>query len=690
MGGSAIFLQDLAVILVTAAITTVVCQRLRLPVIVGYILAGVMVGPATPLHLVEDLDAIRTLAELGVILLMYSIGLEFSLRRLAKLLPVVGPAAAVEIGLMLALGFLAGTVLGWTVRDSLFLGGVVAISSTMIVAKAFSERRPARRLEDLVLGVLVVEDLVAILLIVFLSAAATGQGVSADALGSVLARLIGFLLILLVVGMLTVPRAMRAVTALGRNETTLVTAVGLAFLFALLAHAAGYSVALGGFIAGALVRESGRAFTVAELLHPVRDIFAAIFFVAVGMLLDPRAALSVWPAIILLSLLVMGGKMLGVTVGGFLAGFGIRTSVQAGMTLAQIGEFSFVIAGLGLAAGGSSALYPLAVTVSVLTALVSPLLMRLADPISAAIDRRLPKPVQTFVSLYESWIELVRRGTGRTPVWHEIRSPLRWMLIDALAIGSLIIGADLLRASLTARLEAMGVPAGSMRAVLILMMLAAALPFAISMVTAARRVAARFADAAMPAVTRGVDQAVAPRQALTTVLQIAAVLVFGVPLLALTQPFLTAWPGAMLIGALLLLLAISFWRSLKNLEGHARAGAELIVDVLARQGRDKDEHDLELVQELLPGLGTIVPYRVQADSPAVGQSLGELNLRGLTGVTVVALIRGLERLVFPKASEVLGEGDTLAMTGSHEAIAAAHRLLAGIEHPTMAAWKEAP
>jgi CPA2 family monovalent cation:H+ antiporter-2 len=680
MNGSAVFLQDLAVILVTAAVTTVVCQRLRLPVIVGYIIAGLLVGPYTPLHLVTNLEATRTFAELGVILLMYSIGLEFSLRRLAKLLPVVGPAGTVEVGLMLVLGFLAGGALGWSVRDSLFLGGVVAISSTMIVAKAFSERRPTRRLQDLVLGILVVEDLVAILLIVLLTAAASGQEVTPDALGRVLGRLFGFLALILIAGMLTVPRAMRAVTALRRSETTLVAAVGVAFLFALLAHAAGYSVALGGFVAGALVRESGRAHTVAELLLPIRDIFAAIFFVAVGMMLDPAAALSAWPAIVLLAVVVISGKMIGVTLGGFLAGFGVRTSVQAGMTLAQIGEFSFVIAGLGLAAGGTAALYPVAVTVSVLTALLTPALMRLADPLSASIDRHLPKPVQTFVSLYESWVELVRRGTGHTTVWREIRRPLRWMVLDAVVIGGLIVGASVLRDPLTAWLQALGLGGELLGGALVAVTVALVAPFAIGLVTSARQMAAGFATAAMPVVA-GVDQAAAPRRALTTVLQIAAVLVVGVPLLALTEPFLSVWPGALLIGALLLLLAVSFWGSIRNLEGHAYAGAELIVDVLARQGRDKDEHDLELVQEMLPGLGTIVPFQVAVGSPAVGQSLGELNLRGLTGVTVVALIRGMERMIFPRATEVLEEGDTLAMTGSQEAIAAAHRLLSGIEHP---------
>jgi CPA2 family monovalent cation:H+ antiporter-2 len=185
----------------------------------------------------------------------------------------------------------------------------------------------------------------------------------------------------------------------------------------------------------------------------------------------------------------------------------------------------------------------------------------------------------------------------------------------------------------------------------------------------------------MPHATRGVDQAHAPRGVLVAAVQIGLVVIFGLPFLAVTMPFLSAWPGAAIVAGLLLLVTVSFWRAARNLDSHARAGAELIVDVLARQGRDKDEHDLEVVQELLPGLGSIVPFHVEASCAGLGESLSALNLRGLTGVTVVALIRGTKRMVFPKGDEVLQEGDVLALTGGSEAIAAAHRLLLGMEHP---------
>jgi len=672
-----VFLRDLAVVLATAAVTTVVSQRLRLPVVVGYVVAGIIVGPHLTPQLITDTAAIQTFSELGVILLMFSIGLEFSLRRLGRLVPIVGPAVAVEVGLMFALGYFAAKLLGWTPVEQLFTGAVLSISSTMIVGKAFEERRPPRRLEDLVLGVLVMEDLVAILLLVFLTAQATGAAGEAGVVGTV-GRLLGFLALLLAGGMLVVPRAMRAVVALKRSETILVASVGLAFLFAELAALAGYSVALGAFLAGALVRESGTAHRVVDLLTPVRDMFAAIFFVAVGMQVDVVAAMGAWPAVLLLVAVVFVGKTLGVSLGGFLAGFGVRTSVQGGMTLAQIGEFSFVIAGLGITTGAvSGPLYPVAVMVSVITVLVTPTMMRLADPISATFDRKLPKPVQTFVTLYDSWIELARKGTGRKPVWAAIRRPLRWMFLDAVVIAALIIGTTQLRPRLREQFAGLG---SWVDGALVAVSVGLALPFAIGLIASARKVAGLLAEAAMPRAAKGVDQARSPRGVLAATIQIAIVLVLGLPLIAVTQPFLSAWPATIVVGSLLLLLAVGFWRSAADLQGHVRAGAELIVDVIARQGKDKDEHSLEMVQEMLPGLGTIVPFHVEPMCAGVGMSLGELNLRGLTGVTVVALIRGNQRLVFPKADEVIQEGDVLALTGGHESIAAAHRLLMGIEH----------
>jgi monovalent cation:H+ antiporter-2, CPA2 family len=669
------FLRDLAIILAVAAVTTVLSQRLRVPVVVGYILAGIVVGPETPVRMVTDVVGIRTLSELGIVLLLFSIGMDFSLRRLFRLLPIVGPAAFLEVGVMLGLGYTIGRLVGWAPLESLFVGAVMAISSTMVIAKNFSDSKPPRRLQDLVLGVTVVEDLVGLLVLVLLAAVATGQADTGLALGP-LAQLLGFLALLLAGGMLVIPRAVRTVVRLGRDETTLVTGVAIAFLYALLAELAGYSVALGAFLAGALVRESGVAHHMAELIRPVRDMFAAIFFVTVGMLFTPVDAVDAWPIILAMVGLVVMGNIFSVSLGGFLAGFGLRTSVQAGMTMAHIGEFAFVVAGVGLATGAAPPiLHTIAVSVAVVTITLSPMLVRLAEPVSAAIDRKLPRPVQTFVTLYGSWIELLRRRPRRDGTWHQIRRPLRWMLLDAAVIAAIFVATTVFQTPLLELVRGLGVPEEVGLAVLVAGSLALALPFGVGLVTSAWRVAVRLAEAAMPPVASGIDQALAPRRALTAALQIGVVVLLGVPFVVLTQPLFSAWPAAIVVGGLLLLLVVAFFRSARNLDSHARAGAELIVDVLARQGQDKDEHDLEIVEQLLPGLGTIHPFRIGPACRAVGRSLGELNLRGLTGVTVAALVRDGERQVFPKADVVLQEGDLLALIGSHEALDAAEGML---------------
>ena len=250
-------LKSLAVVLGVAAVTGIVSRRLRQPVVLGYIVAGLVVGPHVPIPLVADPAVVHTLSELGVILLMFSLGLEFSLRKLFRVGPSVAVTAVVQCSLLLWLGFVTGRLFGWTARESLFTGAIIAISSTTIIAKAFEEQGITGKLRELVVGVLIVEDLIAILLMATLTAIATGAGLSPMSLARTTARLGVFLVALVVVGLLVVPRAMRRITAMGRPETTIVASVGLCFAMALLARELGYSVALGAFIAGSLVAESG-------------------------------------------------------------------------------------------------------------------------------------------------------------------------------------------------------------------------------------------------------------------------------------------------------------------------------------------------------------------------------------------------------------------------------------------------
>ena len=438
------FLQNLALVFCVAALTTIVFHRLRQPVVFGYLLAGMIVGPHLPVPLVVDEGTIRTLSELGVILLMFSLGLEFRLRRVVAIAGTSGLAALAETSLMLGVGFVAAQALGWTTIESVFTGAMVAISSTTIVAKAFAELKVTGRVRDIVFGILVVEDLIAILLVAMLTAVAAGGGMTAGVLLGTSVRLATFLAVLIGVGALIVPRLVRVVTRAESADMTLVTSIGICFAAALAALAFGYSVALGAFIAGSLVAESGESARIEPLIEPVRDLFLAIFFVSVGMLIDPATLLDHWGAVLTITLVVIVGKFVAVTMGAFITSGGLRTSIQAGMSLTQIGEFSFIIAAIGTTAGVIRPhLYPIAIAASAITTLTTPWLIRGARPLALWMDRSMPKPVQTFVALYGSWIEQLRASSPVTGGRARIRRLVRLLVLDAVLLGLLILGVAL-------------------------------------------------------------------------------------------------------------------------------------------------------------------------------------------------------------------------------------------------------
>ena len=686
MQDSHAFLQNLALVLCTAAVTTVVFQRLKLPVIFGYLIAGMIVGPYTPIPLSADEEMVRTLSELGVILLMFSLGLEFRLRRVGQIAATSGLAALLETSVMLGLGYLAGQLLGWTSLESIFTGAIVAISSTTIIARAFDEQGIKGRLREIVFGILIVEDLIAIILIALLTATAQGAGLSAGSLAITVVRLVTFLAGLVGFGLLIVPRFVRRVVSLDRAETTLVASIGICFAAALLALVFGYSVALGAFIAGSLVAESGESLRIELLVHPVRDMFVAIFFVSVGMLIDPRVIAEHAGAVIVLSVIVITGKFFAVSMGSFITGNGLRSSMQAGMSLAQIGEFSFIIAAVGLATGATRGfIYPVAVAVSAITTLATPWLIKAAGPAALWVDRKLPHPVQTSVALYGSWIERMRtaprvEGESRT------RRLLRVILVDAVVLAGIVIGAAAERGRFTTLLARWtGVSERIAELVVLAVAVAIAIPMLIGIVRSARMLGFILAVRALPGGgRRAVDFAAAPRRALVTMLQLGTLFMVGAPLIAITQPFLPRFPGFAVLLLLTIVLSVAFWKSALNLQGHAQAGAQVIVAALTpRIGTDDDPDDLTRTMEhvaiMLPGLGEPVPVRIVANSPAADRSLAEINLRGMTGATVLAVTRNApdgSEVFVPSGRTVLRAGDVVALAGTNEAVTAARVMLA--------------
>ena len=670
------FLRTLAVVLVIAGATSLLFLRLRLPVVFGYMAAGFLIGPHFPqFPLIADEHMVHELSQLGVILLMFALGLEFSLRKVARLVPTAGVIALAECSLLILLGYLIGQAFGWTRLESIFAGAMIAISSTTIVVKAFEEQKITGPFKEVVLSILIAEDLIAILLLAVLTAISTEATLSAAQLVSVAARLGVFLIGLIVIGLLIVPRTIKYIVGMNRAETTVVTTVGLCFASALIALQFGYSVALGAFLAGALAAESGVAHSVGYLIQPLRDLFAAIFFVAVGMLIQPDLILDHWPAVVVLATTVLLGKFVGVTIGSFFTGHGARTSVQAGLSLAQIGEFSFIIATVGLASGAIRPfLYPVAVAVAAITTITTPALIARSQRFANAIDRALPEPLQTFSALYGSWIESARRQPRR-----EARAGrlLLLLLLDLGLLIVLIIGTVVVMQRLMDLLVTRaGLTADAAYWLIIGSAIVLTIPILLGSFRTTRLLAQRLAGLALPVASVTFDRADAPRRALIAALNLGLVFLSGILVVLVTAPFVPRLPSVLALLIISAVLLLAFWRSATNLQGHARAGAEVVAAALAKQLPMVEEPEpLHHIDDLLPGLGRPTPVRIPAGARAANRSLVELNLRGETGATLLTIRRGEEEIVFPSGNERLQPGDVVVLAGSQDAIAAACELL---------------
>ncbi|WP_163029131.1 cation:proton antiporter, partial [Pseudomonas viridiflava] len=410
------FIQDLAVIMLVAGVVTILFHRLRQPVVLGYIVAGFIIGPHTPpFSLIHDEDTIKTLAELGVIFLMFCLGLEFSLRKLFKVGATAFIAAFLEIALMIWIGYEIGQFFGWKTMDSLFLGAILAISSTTIIVKALNDlKMKNERFAQLIFGVLIVEDILGIGIIALLSGIAVSGSVSSGEVFSTVGKLSLFMIVALVIGILLVPRVLAYVARFESNEMLLVTVLGLCFGFCLLVVKLEYSMVLGAFLIGAIMAESRELIKIERLIEPIRDMFSAIFFVAIGLMIDPKILLDyAWP-IAVITVAVVLGKMLSCGLGAFLAGNDGRTSLRVGMGLSQIGEFSFIIAALGMTLQVTSDfLYPVAVAVSAITTLLTPYLIRAADPLSNKLAMMVPGRVARVFNMYGEWLRSIQpQGEG--------------------------------------------------------------------------------------------------------------------------------------------------------------------------------------------------------------------------------------------------------------------------------------
>src|ERR1043165_1158947 len=309
------FLQDLAVVMIVAGLVTILFHRLKQPVVLGYIVAGVIIGPHTPpFPLIHDQDTINTLAELGVVFLMFSLGLEFSLRKLKKVGVTALIAALLEILLMVWVGYEVGQFFGWSKMDSIFLGAILSISSTTIIVKALNDLGKSKeQFAELIFGILIIEDILGIAMIALLSGIAMTGALSVGAIGVTLGKLSIFLIVVLVIGLITVPRLIGYVSKFKSNEMLLITVLGFCFGVSLLAAKLGYSIALGAFVIGAVIAEAREIHRIETLIEPVRDMFSAVFFTAIGLLIDPKMLMTHWGPVIAITAAVILCKVIAMT-----------------------------------------------------------------------------------------------------------------------------------------------------------------------------------------------------------------------------------------------------------------------------------------------------------------------------------------------------------------------------------------
>lgn len=565
-------LVDLTMVLGVAALTTVACQRLRLPVVVGYLLAGLIIGPHVPVPLVADQGNVHTLSELGVILLMFSLGLEFSLKKLLRTGPSAALVALIQGGFMAWSGYLAGRFMGWTSMESVFAGAALAISSTMIIARVFAALNTTGPLAELVLSTLIVQDLLAILMLTLLTAVGSGSGLSLPAVLLTVGRLLGFLVVVMALSRWALPRFVRWVADSGSDETLLVTVVGLCFAFSLLAAKAGYSVALGAFLAGMVVAESGRERRVEHLVHPLRDMFVAVFFVSIGMQIDPAQLLPNWQGLLLFGGLVLAGKILSGALGGLLGGHSLRNSIRAGAGLAQIGEFSFIIAALGQSLGVvGPALFPILAATCAWTTLSTPLLIRQSESLADSLERWLPRRLRHFLLHHRAAMGHLRGLPFRKATWVHLRRPFGQLLMDCLVVTLAGVLGALIHRALTPYLETRGLPHRLAEVLVWSLVAGVALWFLLGILKQIRRIARAIADRAAQAagpVAEGVGDAI------RLMLELALGGMVALPMAAVLQPLVPAGLVPALGLAGLLLAGFLLWKRTGAIQPEWTEGSE--------------------------------------------------------------------------------------------------------------------
>jgi monovalent cation:H+ antiporter-2, CPA2 family len=639
------FITDLALILGVAGITTLFFKRIHQPVVLGYIIAGFLVGPhVSLLPTVVDSEGVQIWSEIGVIFLLFSLGLEFSFKKLVQVGGRASITALVQISIMFGLGLLTGKLLGWRFTESLFLGAIVSISSTTIIVRAFDETGVrTRKFANLVFGVLIVQDLVAVLLMVFLSTFAASQQFSGYDLGIQILKLIFFLTLWFLAGIFFLPTFLKKSKDLLNDETLLVVSIALCLLMVYLAVEVGFSAALGAFITGSILAETSKGERIEALVKPVKNLFASVFFVSVGMMIDPEVLGVYAEPILLITAIVIVGMPLATMLGALLSGQSLKHSVQSGMSLSQIGEFSFIIASLGVSLKVTNDfLYPIAVAVSAITTFTTPFLIKASTSVHKFLENKLPgKWVNSLnrystssqqLSAYSEWRELLRAYFINTIVHTVLIGSLIFLSQKYLQPGVVKLFNDPLT--------------GNIASTVIALLLMIPSIWALSI----RRVKKEAYSNLW--LNRKINRG--PLVAI----EIARLLV-AVFLVALLINFYFSLTVAFIIGIISMAVVIVLFN--QKLQAFYERVERRFLTNLNEKGLKR-----ETKPEITPWDAHLTTFEIQPEFQLAGKQLQELRLRERYGVNIALIERGNLSLISPDKYERLYPGDKLSIIGTDD------------------------
>lgn len=645
-------ISDLAVILISAGLVTLLFKRLKQPVVLGYIVAGILAGPAiTQIPTVTNVESIRIWADIGVIFLLFALGLDFSFKKLMKVggTAVIG-AIAIVIGMM-TLGYTTGLSLGWGHMNSLFLGGMLSMSSTTIIFKAFDDMGLRnQRFAGVVFGILVVEDLFAVLLMVLLSTLAVSKHVEGMELLNSVIKLGVFLLFCFVIGIYLIPSFLKKARTFLNDETLLIVSLGLCLGMVIIATKAGFSSALGAFVMGSILAETIEAEHIEHLIKPVKDLFGAIFFVSVGMLIDPALLWEYKIPILILTLVVMVGQILFAGFGVLLSGQPVKIAIQSGFSLAQIGEFAFIIASLGLTLKVTdNFLYPIVVAVSVITTFFTPYMIRMAEPACRVADRIISKSWMKFLERYSSGSNTIHQKSA----WNKLLKALSRIVGTYTAVTLVLIFIWLQFVAPFIMKEISGLRGAIISLVLILLLIAPMLR-AIMM---KKNHSAEFQQLWLDSKYN--------RGPLVSLIILRIILCIGLVMLPVAR-LLNAAVGIVLAIAATVIVIVIFSKRLKRqsilMERH------FFSNLTAREleYERKAPINQRFANHLLERDLHLADFEVKQNSPSMGKTLKELNFRQKCNVNIVTIIRGERRINIPGGEERLYPFDKLVVVGADD------------------------